>query len=247
MSNLALFTYEEGNLLIRILIAHVLADFLIQTDGMVKNKSWWSLSMLYHMLSVCICTFALTFDIKLALLITSAHYFIDGLKVSALRKWSTKEGLLFGADQLLHCLAIIFIWAACLNKVSDAITEATLLIHDYKISVVLLGYAICIWPAAYVVRFAVKQLDKNSQPSGDQLEHGGRWIGQFERIIILSLVLLNQYEAIGFLITGKSIIRFADRGGEVKSEYVLVGTLLSYAIAILTGILINWLLYTVGN
>jgi hypothetical protein len=76
----------------------------------------------------------------------------------------------------------------------------------------------------------------------DKLEHGGKLIGIFERIIILTLVLLNQYEAIGFLITGKSIIRFADHNSNLRSEYVLVGTMISYAMALLIGVLINNLL-----
>ena len=75
-----------------------------------------------------------------------------------------------------------------------------------------------------------------------KVENGGKLIGIFERIIILTLVLLNQYEAIGFLITGKSIIRFADKNSDLKSEYVLVGTMMSYALAILIGVITKWLL-----
>lgn len=76
----------------------------------------------------------------------------------------------------------------------------------------------------------------------DKIENGGRRIGQFERAIILTFVLLQQYEAIGFLITGKSIIRFAQRDENLRSEYVLVGTMMSYAFSILTGVLVRWLL-----
>ena len=61
-------------------------------------------------------------------------------------------------------------------------------------------------------------------------------------IIILTFVLLGQYEAIGFLITGKSIIRFAEQNPDVKSEYVLVGTMMSYSLSILTGLGIHWLI-----
>jgi hypothetical protein len=56
------------------------------------------------------------------------------------------------------------------------------------------------------------------------------------------MVLLGQYAAIGFLITGKSIIRFANNDEHLRSEYVLVGTMMSYALAIMTGAAINWLL-----
>jgi hypothetical protein len=61
-------------------------------------------------------------------------------------------------------------------------------------------------------------------------------------MVILTLVLLGQYEAIGFLITGKSIIRFADTNPKLRSEYVLVGTMMSYALAILMGVFVNYML-----
>ena len=76
--------------------------------------------------------------------------------------------------------------------------------------------------------------------SDETLERGGKLIGQFERIIILTFVLLNQYEAIGFLITGKSIILFASNNENLRSEYVLIGTMINYDIIIITGVLLNW-------
>jgi len=66
-------------------------------------------------------------------------------------------------------------------------------------------------------------------------------IGQFESIIIITLVLVNHFEAIGFLTIGKSIVRFAVHNSNLRSEYVLVSTMMSYVIAILTGVCINYL------
>ncbi|MFO7738926.1 MAG: hypothetical protein R6V46_10655, partial [Desulfatiglandaceae bacterium] len=55
--------------------------------------------------------------------------------------------------------------------------------------------------------------------------------------------LLQRFEAIGFLIAAKSIFRF----GEVskperrkEAEYILIGTMLSFLIAIVTGIGAAW-------
>ena len=42
----------------------------------------------------------------------------------------------------------------------------------------------------------------------------------------------------GFLIAAKSILRFKD-DNTVKTEYVLVGTMLSFGLAIALGIIIN--------
>ena len=55
----------------------------------------------------------------------------------------------------------------------------------------------------------------------------------------LTAVLLGKYEAIGFLITAKSILRFRQDTEMKQSEYVLVGTLLSYGSAILLGLVVS--------
>jgi hypothetical protein len=48
----------------------------------------------------------------------------------------------------------------------------------------------------------------------------------------------NQFDAVGFLIAAKSILRFKD-DNTLKTEYVLIGTMLSFGIAIACGLLIN--------
>ncbi len=57
-----------------------------------------------------------------------------------------------------------------------------------------------------------------------------------ERLLALALILIGQYEAVGLIITAKSILRF---NATQKSEYVLVGTFLSFGITTFTGIAIN--------
>ena len=69
--------------------------------------------------------------------------------------------------------------------------------------------------------------------------HSGELIGWLERGLILVFVIMSQYEAIGFLIAAKSILRFSEASkGDEKSEYVLTGTLLSLAIALCLGIFV---------
>jgi len=68
------------------------------------------------------------------------------------------------------------------------------------------------------------------------LPNAGKLIGISERLIALALILLGQYEAVGLIIAAKSILRF---NATQKSEYVLVGTLLSFGIAVFTGIAIH--------
>ena len=69
--------------------------------------------------------------------------------------------------------------------------------------------------------------------------HSGKLIGYLERGLILIFVIFSKYEAIGFLIAAKSILRFGEASsGTEKSEYVLAGTFLSLAFALLLGILV---------
>jgi hypothetical protein len=68
------------------------------------------------------------------------------------------------------------------------------------------------------------------------LPNAGRLIGVMERFMTLALILSAQYAAVGLIIAAKSILRFNDTQ---KNEYILVGTLLSFGIAILTGITIT--------
>lgn len=68
--------------------------------------------------------------------------------------------------------------------------------------------------------------------------HSGELIGWLERGLIVIFVVLSQYEAIGFLIAAKSILRFGETSkGNEKSEYVLTGTLLSLTVALCPGVL----------
>jgi hypothetical protein len=61
-----------------------------------------------------------------------------------------------------------------------------------------------------------------------------------ERIIILIFVLQGQYSAIGLLVAAKGIIRFNEKDRpEIKTEYLVIGTLLSIAMAIIAGLLVK--------
>lgn len=63
-----------------------------------------------------------------------------------------------------------------------------------------------------------------------------------ERVLVLTLVLLDQLTAIGFLLAAKSVLRFGElRGAQDRklTEYVLMGTLLSVSTAMVLGLLIR--------
>ncbi len=236
----AFFSNAQGNLLVRLLLAHILADFVLQTDAMVKNKAWRSRHMLMHIFLVFSTTWVFSGLWLVSLMIAILHWVIDSIKVILQKKYPQKQTTFFITDQVLHFLVIIPVWLWHYSLMDTLLVLLTEPFTNYKISLLLLGYAFVIWPGGYLLKFTLQNI--NSGNTEGKVEHGGKLIGWFERIIILTFVLLGQYEAIGFLVAGKGIIRFAGRDEHLRSEYVLVGTMMSYAISILTGVLITWLL-----
>ena len=71
----------------------------------------------------------------------------------------------------------------------------------------------------------------------NNLPNAGKLIGITERLLVLTFILFNQFEAVGFLIAAKSILRYKD-DDTIKTEYVLIGTMLSFGIAVVLGIII---------
>lgn len=65
----------------------------------------------------------------------------------------------------------------------------------------------------------------------------GQMIGYVERLLIFIFVLCGSFEAIGFLITAKSILRFGESAKDKHyAEYVLLGTLLSCLLALIVAL-----------
>lgn len=121
-------------------------------------------------------------------------------------------------------------------------------IIDTRILLIILVFLAVAKPANTFICICLKSAKINigddpaknigNDPANDDTFHSGRIIGTCERFLIVLFVILTQYEAIGFLVAAKSILRFSSTQESKKSEYVLAGTLLSIAIAILLGLIV---------
>lgn len=117
-----------------------------------------------------------------------------------------------------------------------------------ELVVLLVIYAISTYPVSFLINKWTKQWREeieDSQQERDSLGNAGKWIGRLERILIISFLWYDQFTAVGFLITAKSLLRLNDK--EVKfprkqTEYVLIGTLISFTCAFFLGILGKFLL-----
>jgi hypothetical protein len=116
-----------------------------------------------------------------------------------------------------------------------------------SILVTVLGAVVTVWIGGFVVGSIVS-------PYADQLDaapgikEGGRLIGYCERLLIYVFVLANAPSGIGFLIAAKSIYSFGESSGKKqhkRSQYVIIGTLVSFAYAVTLSYLVRWTLRVV--
>ena len=103
--------------------------------------------------------------------------------------------------------------------------------------IVLGGGAVFVSLILKILRILQTDKDKIPQNIAKGLRGAGIFVGILERAIILTLSLLNQFGAISFVFLAKSMARFKQLEQRDFAEYYLIGTLTSFFIALLGGIL----------
>ncbi len=124
-----------------------------------------------------------------------------------------------------------------------------------KFIILLLGYLIVAvfgWVIKVILQFMkvtppeesikFKTVIKRGGVSVEKIEErgikgGGFLIGLFERILIFSFVLTNQYAAISIIFAAKSLARFKELDNRNIAEYYLLGTFISITFAVVLGII----------
>jgi hypothetical protein len=238
------------NLLVLQLIGHFLCDFVLQNEAsaLAKNKHGFNSRHLYvHILFVWMISFLLSFNIKFwwaSFSISLLHFVIDGLKAKLTKHIPNKTWIFF-VDQAIHIIIIIAITGLyfyhSLNLLRY-VESARLFLQNTNALLYILGYLLCLKPSNIIIKQIIGKWITDVGTTDPKLEETGRLIGNLERILILSFVLLNQYAALGFLLAAKSVLRFKETEASKMSEYVLLGTLISFSIAIIIGLTINGLL-----
>ena len=210
-------------IIVKLLVAHIIGDFFLQTDTICKGKnstgvrrliylaihSGINASLVYLLVGMWECWL-----IPVVVFVT--HYIIDYVKSCV----NSKDTWVF----------IIWITDTQLCLSGDWLS-------DYRIWVVAVCYLLALKPSSillgtFIAKWTPKENEKNSLPNA------GSWIGYLERVLILTFMLVGCMEGIGFLLAAKSVFRFGEltKAKEVKiTEYVMIGTLSSFTIAILLG------------
>lgn len=226
--------------LTKLLIAHLLTDFVFQPSSWVedRNKRHFASGKLYlHGLVTAILAYLFIgwnyWLVALVILVT--HFGIDGWK--SYRPQRTRYFLIY---QFLHLAVIAGCWWFSFTNTDMLRNLRQRLATDPHDWLLAAAFIFVTSPAGILIGQLTGQWSSKIDDSDNSLAHAGKWIGIAERIIVLILVLQNQYSAIGLLVTAKGIIRFNEKDRqEVKTEYLVIGTLLSIGTAIVTGLFIK--------
>lgn len=235
-------------LLFRMLTGHLVADFVLQGKALVERRyeNKWRSGWLYlHGMIAGLLVFVFSgfwsfFWLPVVIFVT--HVLLDGLKSS-----SQDTVLAFVVDQLGHIAVIVGCWAyltgVTFGDVQNLLVSSA---FDLKVWTLVFSYTLVIWPAGILIgKFTAFWEVESDDDSTVGLKKAGLWIGRLERVIILTSMIFGRFELIGFLIAAKSIFRY---GGIKKStsrkevEYILIGTLSSFVIAMVMGLVVRWII-----
>lgn len=228
-------------LLISLVVAHIVGDFWLQPDWMAARKREPGILVLHVLIHALLAwVFAGQFgNWMIPVVVFVAHLVLD------VGKLFLKDTVrIFLSDQILHLLSLLGI-AWLMTHVS---TVKPLPVGVLQVQIWLGGAILSVYGAGILLGKCIAELFAKNEGLGDLvkqegLKNGGRMIGQLERALIFLLVMFGHPSGIGFLVAAKSVLRF----GEVKdnqklAEYVLIGTFLSFGIAIAIACFTKWLL-----
>ena len=178
-------------ILIKLLVAHIIGDFFLQTDTICEGKNSKGFRRLTYLAIHSGINAALAYLLVgmwecwlIPVVVFVTHYIIDYVKSCV----NSKDTWIFIIDQLAHITVIVLLWAW--------ITDTQLCLSgdwlsDYRIWVVAVCYLLALKPSSillgtFIAKWTPKENEKNSLPNA------GSWIGYLERVLILTFMLVGR-------------------------------------------------------
>jgi hypothetical protein len=239
------------DLLIPLVAGHLLGDFVLQSDEMVRRRGSLGV-VLAHCLIVALVSWALTGHFATwwwlvpALFVT--HLAIDVTKDALGKRLERRELVLFASDQMAHLVVLVLLTAAVTatpalarTAIGDGLWSELAGARYLRGLTLVSGWMLVALASGHFLSLLLRRFeDELSEAQKGGLPGGGYWIGVTERSLIYLFILIGEPSGIGFLAAAKSVFRI----GELKeaedrklAEYILIGTLVSFTVAMVIGLL----------
>lgn len=227
---------------IKLILAHFIGDFLLQPTSWVVDKEQFkskSYKFYLHILIHGFLAYLFLWEHNPWLLVVClvlSHGLIDSLKIYAQKENNRSKWFLI--DQGLHIVSIIVLWILFFKPELNfraAYDHANIWIYAAALLFITVVSGI-------VMRELMSSWSKALSETNDgSLINAGKYIGILERLFVFTFVVTGNWEGIGFLLAAKSVFRFGDlkeSKDRKLTEYILIGTLLSFGIATATALLV---------
>lgn len=240
------------------LLFHMLFDFYFQTNKMAGEKEYSRIALAMHCLVYSVgaaATVALLFEASATAIAASftvfalSHWIIDGSLRRKIAGLDLSPVGSFLIDQMLHIVLLFMLSVLCCHLwVMRPIASNLLGNRGAELSWVS-TLCFCGRPCSIAIAKVLQFLRNpgTEQSACTSNAHSGKWIGIFERLIVAALSLLNQYSAIAFIFTAKSIARFKQLESDKDfAEVYLLGSLASVFLAMASAVLFMYLFNNAG-
>ncbi len=235
---------QQLSLLLSLILVHLLADFFLQPQAGIaekaarhyRSKFLYMHSVIHGLLSLAVLLIGgadVRLSLGMAALIGISHLLFDlGKSYTPKGKYSW-----FILDQILHLLVILMAWLYLTDQWPLAVQAVGWFLSPKPLTV-LIAYILITRPLSFLIAITIGKWSHEIDNSGSLAEAGAR-IGLLERFLTLTFILIDQFAAIGFLLAAKSVLRFGDlkeAHHRKLTEYVLLGTMISFATTITLGL-----------
>jgi hypothetical protein len=250
--------HSTYKLFLALYLAHVLADFLFQSDRVVATKKVgrWRGYLTHGMTHYgAILAVVLLMNPRLlatwtfegvVLALCLVHLLLDWAKLALVNARKIRDDVWsFTVDQALHLATVTGAVLLVTRPPWQSLTAYLVKVQSAqdKILLVAVIYVVVVFGGGYFVRYLILPLWKENpgEPAQehDEVVNAGLYIGWLERFLVLTAIFLQSPGTVGLIFAAKSIARYPELKSPGRfAEYFLIGTLLSISIAIIGGIIL---------
>ncbi|NLP52795.1 DUF3307 domain-containing protein [Bacillus sp. RO1] len=238
---LLIYFYQGNDLIIEVVLATILLvgihggiDYLKiffqeKTDYLVQKNAWnlglFIVDQLLHVITILsVCYFTLQVDLKSTF---NTFLLLSNLKEGLRPDIGLLDGLLFLIIMLILCTTVTG--------------------HLIRIMLGSLTKHISLFEGKYTLKDLAVSPNSEKNMSEEYtymvMKHQdlsrGKVIGYLERLLVVALILMGSFSAVGFIVAAKSLTRFKQMDDRDWAEYFLLGTLTSFLFAIIYGVLLK--------
>ncbi len=197
-------------MMLAMIIAHLLGDYILQTDGIArwKQRSLWGVLAHGALVTVALELCSLPFDLHwwpYALALGAAHTLIDLVRARLGSISPVVDLALFLADQVAHALTMVaaLAWSGWLLP-REASTSLGRWLQEGPRLVLAAGYLLLTMPAWVLLHFITRGMgaSRTCLPG----RPGEKYAGMLERGLIATLVMAGQFVLIPLVVAPRLLL-----------------------------------------